>query len=175
MLIRTTEDPRSLVPAIRAIIHRANPEAPFSGVTTVQEEIDRATAPRRFILQLVGIFSLLGVGLAMIGVYGVIAESVAERVREIGIRIALGAQRSDVIRMILRQGAWMITAGVLIGLAGAFVLRREMSSLVYGVSTVDPLSYAAAAGALVAAALVACLIPARRASRLDPVVALRTE
>jgi putative ABC transport system permease protein len=175
MLIRVNRDPQALVPAIKTIIRGVNPEAPFPGVTTVQEEIDRSTAPRRFVLQLIGIFSVLGVALAMIGIYGVVAESVAERVREIGVRIALGAQRSDLVRMVLAHGTRMVIAGLGIGLIGALALRQEMASMVFGVSTIDPLSYAAACGALAAAALAACAIPALRATRLDPIVALRTE
>jgi ABC-type antimicrobial peptide transport system permease subunit len=175
MLIRTDRDPETLVPAIKSIVRRVNPEQPFPGVTPLQTEIDRATAPRRFILRLVGMFSVLGLALAVIGIYGVLAESVAEQVREIGVRMALGARAPDLVAMILREALGMLGMGLGIGLLGAFLLRHEMTTLVFGVRTLDPLSYIAACVALVAAGLAACAIPARRAAGLDPAVALRTE
>ncbi len=175
MLIRTDRDPESLVPAIKSIVRRVNPEQPFPGVTPLQTEIDRATAPRRFILRLIGTFSVLGLLLAVIGIYGVLAESVAERVREIGVRMALGARASDLVAMILREAVRMVSIGLGIGLLGAFLLRHEMTTMVFGVRTSDPLSYVVACATLVVAGLAACAIPARRAARLDPAVALRTE
>ena len=174
MLIRTDRDPQSLVPAIKTIVRRVNPEQPFPDVMPLQAEIDRATAPRRFILRLIGMFSLLGLALAVIGIYGVLAESVAERVPEIGVRMALGAQKSDVVVMIMRQGVWMVAVGLAIGLVGALLLRHAMTTMVFGVGTLDPLSYIVASVALVVAGLAACTIPARRAAGLDPVVALRS-
>jgi ABC-type antimicrobial peptide transport system permease subunit len=175
MVIRTSGDPQTLVPAVKAIIRRVNPETPFPGVTTLQEEIDRATAPRRFILKLIGMFSVLGVVLSVIGIYGVIAESVAARVREIGVRLALGAQPLDIVGMVVRQSTWMIAGGLIAGASGAVLLRHQLATVVYGVSTLDPASYTIACATLAAAALLACAIPARRAVRLDPAVALRTE
>jgi predicted permease len=175
MLIKTDGDTQTLVPAIKAIVRRVNPEHPFPDVTPLQAEIDLATAPRRFILRLIGMFSLLGLALAVIGIYGVLAESVAERVREIGVRIALGAQPSDVVALIMRQGFWMIAIGLGLGLAGAILVSRQLTAMVFGVGTLDPFSYLAASAMLVAAGLAACLIPARRAVALDPVVALRSE
>jgi putative ABC transport system permease protein len=175
MLIRTDRDPQTLVPAIKAIARRVNPEHPFPDVTPLQAEIDRATAPRRFTLRLIGMFSFLGLALAVIGIYGVLAESVAERVPEIGVRIALGARPADVVTLIMRQAVWMVAVGLGLGLAGAVVVSRQMTALVFGVGTLDPLSYAVACAMLVTAALAACAIPARRAVALDPVVALRTE
>ena len=175
MVIKTDRDPQTLVPAIKAIVRRVNPEHPFPDVTPLQAEIDRATAPRRFVLRLIGMFSFLGLALAVIGIYGVLAESVAERVPEIGVRIALGARPADVVTLIMRQAVWMVAVGLGLGLAGAVLVSRQMSALVFGVGTLDPLSYAAACAMLATAALAACAIPARRAVALDPVVALRTE
>jgi len=175
MLIKTDRDPQTLVPAIKTIVRRVNPENPFPDVTPLQAEIDRATAPRRFVLRLIGIFSLLGLALAMIGIYGVLAESVAERVPEIGVRMALGARPADVMTLVLRQGLWIVAVGVTIGLTGAVLVTRQMTALLFGVGTLDPLAYAAACAVLIAAAFAACAIPARRAVALDPVVALRTE
>jgi putative ABC transport system permease protein len=175
MLIRTDRDPQALVPAIKAIVQRVNPEHPFPDVVPLQAEIDRATAPRRFVLRLIGLFSILGLALAIIGIYGVLAESVAERVPEIGVRIALGAQPGNVVALIVRQGIWMIAIGIGLGLAGAVAVSRQMTAMVFGVGTLDPLSYLAASVMLALAGLAACTIPARRAASLDPVVALRSE
>jgi predicted permease len=175
MLIKTDRDPHTLVPAIKAIVRRVNPEHPFPDVLPLQAEIDRATAPRRFILRLIGMFSVLGLALAVIGIYGVLAESVAERVPEIGVRIALGAQPADVVALIVRQGIWMVAIGLGVGLGGAAFVTRQMTAMVFGVGTLDPLSYVAASVLLAIAALAACAIPARRAVSLDPVVALRSE
>jgi putative ABC transport system permease protein len=175
MVIKTDRDPQTLVPAIKAIVRRVNPEHPFPNVVPLQTEIDRDTALRRFILRLIGLFSLLGVALAVIGIYGVLAESVAERVPEIGVRIALGAQPADVVSLIMRQGIWMVAIGLGVGLAGAAFVTRQMTAMVFGVGTLDPLSYVAASVLLAIAALAACAIPARRAVSLDPVVALRSE
>jgi predicted permease len=175
MLIKTEGDPQTLVPAIKAIVRRVNPEHPFPDVMPLRAEIDRATAPRRFTLSLIGMFSLLGLALAVIGVYGVLAESVAERVPEIGVRIALGARPADVVTLIMRQGLWMVAIGLAVGLAAAVLVTRQMTAMVFGVGTLDPFSYLAASAILVIAALAACVIPARRAVALDPVVALRSE
>lgn len=175
MLIRTDHDPQSLVPAIKTIVRRVNPEQPFPDVMPLQTEIDRAMAPRRFILQMIAMFSLLALALAVLGIYGVLAESVAERVPEIGVRIALGARPSDVVTLFLWQGAGIVSLGVGLGFIGALMLRHQMSSMVFGVPTLDPVSYVAACITLVVVGLAACAIPARRASGLDPAVALRTE
>ena len=126
MVIRTDRDPQTLVPAIKAIVRRVNPEHPFPDVTPLQAEIDRATAPRRFVLRLIGMFSFLGLVLAVIGIYGVLAESVAERVPEIGVRIALGARPADVVSLIMRQAVWMVAGGLGLGLAGAVLVSRQM-------------------------------------------------
>ena len=175
MLVKTDGDPQALVPAIKSIVRRVNPQQPFPGVEPLQDRIDLRTAPRRFILRIVGLFSALGLVLAVIGIYGVLAESVAERVPEIGVRMALGATESQVVKLILGQGAWIVTVGLALGLAGAFMLHGQMNAMVFGVQTLDPLAYSVACALLTITALAACAIPARRAARLNPVVALRTE
>lgn len=176
MLIRTEGgDPRDIVPAVRSALKRLDPEAPLGGVRTLEELIDSEMAPRRFMLRLVGVFSILALGLAMLGIYGVLAESVAERVPEIGVRMALGADRRAVIGLVLSQGAWLVGVGVALGAAGAYASRDVMSSFVFGVPTSDGLTFTTACVGVSLAALVACSLPARRAASVDPVVALRQE
>lgn len=175
MLIRVDGDPEALVPQIRAVIRSMDPEQPFRGVQPLQERIDLAMAPRLFLLRVIGVFSLLGLILAVVGVYGVLAEFVIQRVPEIGVRMAFGATAANVVALILGQGTRLVAIGLLIGLAGAVLLRDVMSTLVYGVRPSDPLAYLTAGLLLFAAAVAACALPARRAARLDPVVALRTE
>jgi putative ABC transport system permease protein len=126
-------------------------------------------------LRLVGLFSMLALGLAMLGIYGVLAESVAQRVPEIGVRMALGADRRTVIGLVLSQGAWMVGVGVALGAAAAYAFRDVMSSFVFGVPTSDGLTFTTACAGVILAALIASSLPARRAASVDPVVALRQE
>jgi putative ABC transport system permease protein len=175
LLLRTEGNPRDIVPAIRGALKRVDPEAPLGGVRTLEELIDGEMAARRFMLRLVGLFSILALGLAMLGIYGVLAESVAQRVPEIGVRMALGADRRVVIGMILSQGAWMVGVGVALGAAAAYALRDAMSSFVFGVPTSDGLTFTTSCAGVLLAALIASSLPARRAASIDPVVALRQE
>jgi putative ABC transport system permease protein len=175
ILIQTEGDPRDIVPAIRGALKRLDPEAPLGGVRTLEELIDGEMAPRRFMLRLVGLFSMLALGLAMLGIYGVLAESVAQRVPEIGVRMALGADRRTVIGLVLSQGAWMVGVGVALGAAAAYAFRDVMSSFVFGVPTSDGLTFTTACAGVILAALIASSLPARRAASVDPVVALRQE
>ena len=175
LLVRTNGDPLAIVGDVRAIVAELDPDLALTRIQTLDDRLDEAVAPRRFILRLVGLFSILALGLAMIGLYGVIAESVAQRVPEIGVRMALGAAPSDILRLVLTQGGWMVAVGVALGFGGALALRDSMASFVFGVPTSDPLSFAVAAVSLVVATLIACLVPARRAAAVDPVIALRQE
>jgi predicted permease len=175
LLIRTQGDPRDIVGDIRNIVAELDPDLALTRIQTLEDRLDESVAPRRFILRLVGLFSILALGLAMIGLYGVIAESVAQRVPEIGVRMALGAAPSDILRLVMTQGGWIAMVGVALGIGGAIALRDSMASFVFGVPTSDPLSFAVAALSLVVATLVACLVPARRAAAVDPVIALRQE
>ena len=175
MLVRTAGDPRELLPRIQTVMRNANPRLPLRGIETLQERLDITTAPRRFTLWLVSLFSVIAVVLAVIGIYGVVMESVAQRVPEIGIRIALGASAATVMQMILRQGGWMIGLGVALGSCVALAINGVMSAFVFRVPTTDPLSFVVACLALVSTGLAACAIPARRASRIDPVMALRQD
>ena len=135
----------------------------------------RWRAERRFSMEMVGLFALTALLLAGLGIYGVISYLVSERTHEIGIRLALGAQRRSILQMILRQGLGLIFAGAAVGLVGALIVSHLMAGLLYGVEATDPLTFGGVAGLLIVVALFACYIPARRAMRVDPMFALRYE
>ena len=175
LLVRTNVDPLSIVGDVRNIVTELDPELALTRIQTLEDRLDESVAPRRFILRLVGLFSVLALGLAMVGLYGVIAESVAQRVPEIGVRMALGAAPFDILRLVMTQGGWMVVIGVALGIGGAIAVRDSMASFVFGIPTSDPLSFIVAAVSLVFATLVACLVPARRAAAVDPVIALRQD
>jgi putative ABC transport system permease protein len=175
LVVRSAVDPASLTSAVRAAVATIDKDQPIFEVHTMQQLIDNSISTRRLTLVLLGIFSALALILAAIGIYGVIAYSVALRTHEIGIRMALGAQQEDVLRLVLGQGARIAFFGVAIGLAVAAALARLLSSLLFSVSSSDPVTFAAVAALLVAVALLACYIPARRALRVDPIIALRYE
>ncbi|HEY0003691.1 MAG TPA: FtsX-like permease family protein, partial [Pyrinomonadaceae bacterium] len=137
--------------------------------------LDRNVAPKRLVMWLMASFAALALLLTAIGLYGVISYTVSQRTQEIGVRMALGAQRSDVLKLVVRQGMRLTFIGLLLGVFAAFALTRVMSSLLFGVSATDPLTYAGVALLLALVSLVACFIPARRATRIDPIVALRYE
>jgi putative ABC transport system permease protein len=150
-------------------------DQPVSNVRTLEQDIARSVAARRQTFTLLGLFALAALGLAALGLYGVLAHAVALRRHEIGIRMALGAQRSDVLRLILRNGMQLTLLGVVIGLAGALALTRVLRNQLYQVGTSDPATFVVVALLLGLVALFACLIPARRATRVDPMQALRCE
>lgn len=175
LVVRSAVDPSSLTASIRAAVATIDNYQPIFAVHTMQELVDDSISTRRLTLVLLGIFSVLALVLAAIGIYGVMAYSVALRTQEIGIRMALGAQRQDVLRLVLGQGARIAFFGVAIGLAAAAALARLLSSLLFAVGASDPLTFAAVAVVLIAVALLACYIPARRALRVDPIIALRYE
>jgi putative ABC transport system permease protein len=175
IVVRTSGDPTSIAAAAGREIQAIDPDQPVSDVRTMKQLLANSVARARFNTLLLGLFAALALVLASVGIYGVMAYSVAQRTKEIGIRIALGAQARDVLRMIVGQGMMLTLAGVCLGLLGAFALTRLMSSLLYGVSTTDPLTFVGVSLLLSAVALFACYIPARRATRVDPMVALRYE
>ena len=175
VFIRTTSDPHAMLPALQSVVQSIDPDLPLTDAGTMEESIRRWSTTPRFRSILLSVFAGLGLLLALIGIYGVIAISVTQQTREIGIRMALGAQPGDVMRMMLRRGLLWVAAGAAAGLLGAFGATRLLGSLLFEVKATDPVSFAIATGLLVAAALAACYLPARRAMRVDPMVALRYE
>jgi macrolide transport system ATP-binding/permease protein len=175
LVARTSIDPAALIPAIRDEVAAIDKDISLYSVKTISEQIDSTLWQQRTAAGLIGIFGVLALALAAIGIYGVMAHRVAGRTREIGIRMALGANARDVMRMILRQGLVLALTGVGAGLAGAFALTRLMSSLLYGVSATDPVTFLVSGLVLIGVALGAGFVPARRATRIDPMIALRCE
>ena len=175
VLIRTAGEPLSVTEAVRQAIWKVDADQPMWKIRTVEFLVNRSTADRRFLMVLMGIFASLALLLTIIGLYGVISYLVNQRTQEIGIRMALGAQVSDIMRLVLKQGMVLVLTGVALGLAAAWLLTRLMARLLYQVSATDPLTFAAIALLLVVVALLACYIPARRATKVDPLVALRYE
>jgi predicted permease len=173
--LRTAAAPQAILPAIRRVLAEVNPDLPLFDVSTETQQIDRLLFQERLVAQLAGFFGLLALLLACIGLYGLLSYEVSRRTREIGIRMALGAQREGVLRLVLRQGIALAIAGSLIGIGGALSVTRYLSSMLYDVRANDPLTLVAVAVLLIAVALAACYIPARRATRVDPLVALRYE
>jgi predicted permease len=175
MVVRSTRPPRSLIPDVRAALATYDPGLPNGEFYELDRLVENAVAPRRLITQLLGFFSALALTLAGLGLYGVIAYSVVQRRQEIGIRMAIGAQRSDVLRLVLTAGLKLVVMGVGLGLVGAFALTRVLQSLLFAVTAHDPAVFAGNAALLLAVATAACLLPALRATRVDPMTTLRAE
>ena len=175
LVVRTASDPVTVAAGIRDVVHKVDPNLPITHMTTMDGLISDSVSPRRFSAVLVGIFAALALLLAAIGIYGVMSYTVSQRTQEIGLRMALGAQLTSVRGMILGQTLKLTLIGVGLGLAGAFVLARFLASLLFGIGTYDPVTFLGVALLLVGVALAASYIPARRAMRVDPIVALRYE
>jgi putative ABC transport system permease protein len=175
VVVRTATDPLAALTIVRHAIARLDPDQPISDVRTMDARIDRSLKDRRFNMVLLAAFASFALTLAAIGIYGIVAYSVTERTHEIGVRVALGAQRHDIMRMVVRQGMTMTLIGTAGGLAAAFGVTRVMSTLLFGVSAADPITFAVIPVLLLAVAAWACYVPARRATRVDPIVALRCE
>ncbi len=173
--VRTSVDPATLIPTLKSRLYEVNSTQPLYAVETLDKLIFTSLQPRRFSLWLRGVFAGLALALALVGIYGVMSFATTQRTREIGIRVALGAGANDILKLIMRQGIQLTLLGVTIGLVAAFALTRLLRSLVFGVSTSDPLTFAGVALLLTIVALIACWIPARRATKVDPLVALRNE
>jgi putative ABC transport system permease protein len=175
LVVRTTGDPTNLSAAIRSEILKLDKEQPASNIKTLNEFFSTSIAQQRFSMVLLGVFAAVALVLAAVGIYGVLSYAVTQRTHEIGIRMALGAGRRDVLRLVVGRGMLLSLIGVAGGLVAAFAVTRLMASLLFGVTATDAVTFASVAGVLLAVALMACYIPARRATKVDPLVALRYE
>jgi putative ABC transport system permease protein len=175
LVVRTARDPMSLASTLRAAVRELDKDLPLSNVTTLEESISRSTGVRRLSVALLGVFALLALLLAAVGIYGVVSYSVTLRTHEIGLRMALGAAPGRIAGMIVGQAVLLGAAGVAAGIAGSLGLTRLLGSMLYGVSATDPAVFAAASFFLLAISALSAYLPARRASRVDPLVALRHE
>ena len=175
IVVRTASNPTSLVSAVTGAVRDADRDIPIIGVRTMDDLVTTSLSQPRFSLLLLGAFAMLAVLLAAIGIYSVLSYSVRRRVQEIGIRLALGARLSDVLRMIVLEGMKPTLLGVTLGIVGSLALARVMSTLVYGVKPTDPITFLAVATLLAIVALFATIVPAYRAAKVDPMVALRYE
>ncbi|HMC61157.1 MAG TPA: FtsX-like permease family protein, partial [Candidatus Solibacter sp.] len=175
LIVRTAGDPHAYVSAVRARVLALDREQPVTAIQTLDELLESGAAQPRFTTFLLGTLSSVALLLAIVGIYGAIACSVAERTQEMGIRIALGAERADILRLVLRQGLLLALSGIAIGLAASLALTRLLGSLLYRVSVTDPVTFAAGAVLFAAVAMLASYLPARRATRVDPMVALRNQ
>jgi putative ABC transport system permease protein len=175
LIIRTSVDPTSLASTIQADLRAGEKEILIEDVMTMERRLHNSVAPQRLNLVLLGSFAFMALLLAAVGIYGVMAQTVSQRTQEIGIRMALGAQVKDVLALVLRNGMKLALLGVAIGLVGAFLLTRLMTKLLFGVTPTDVPTFAAVAIVLLVIAFLACYLPARRATKVDPLVALRYE
>jgi ABC-type antimicrobial peptide transport system permease subunit len=175
VLVRTASDPLLVMPEVRRIVSALDPQLPLTRVRTLEQAMSESLSQRRFVVGVLASFAAAALTLAAIGIFGVMAYLVGQRTREIGIRVALGAQRASVLRQIFTEGMMHAAAGLALGLVASLALTRFMRSQLFGLEPSDPATITAATLVLLATAMAACLIPAQRAARVDPVVALREE
>jgi putative ABC transport system permease protein len=175
LVARTRSDPAAIAPAIRAAIWSVDKDQPIVRVATMEELLSRSGAERRFAMVLFTAFAIVALVLAAAGIYGVLSGSVTERTREIGVRAALGASRSEIRNLILRQGMTLAAMGALIGVIGAIAASRVLVTMLFGISRLDPVTYVGVIALLMAVAAMACWLPAWRAARVDPGITLRAE
>ena len=173
--MRVTGDSAGFIPAVRGVMTEVDPNQSLDNLMTMEQRLANTTISRRMNPALMGSFAGVALLLAVVGIYGVMSFAVTQRRREIGVRMALGAQKSDVLGVIIHGGLRLTLLGVAIGLAGALALRRYLSNLLFSVKATDPMTFLGLALALTGVALLACWLPARRAARVDPMVALRSE
>ena len=172
-IVRTNVDPESIAPQARAEVSLMDPSLAFANVRTMQSYVQQANAPTQFALMLIGVFAVVALVLASVGLYSVLAYIVRQRTGEIGVRMAFGARSSDILRLVLGQGMMPTFAGIGVGVLGAFWLTQFMASLLVGIPPNDPLTFAGIAALFIGVAMLASYVPARRATRVDPLVALR--
>jgi putative ABC transport system permease protein len=175
LMLRTSQDPTTLISAVRQRIHELDPDQPILRIASVDARIADSLKPQRFSTLLMSLFAALALTLSVVGLYGVLAYTVVQRTHEIGIRLALGAQPGNIVRLVMKQGLLLTLFGMALGLAGAFAFTRLLERLLYGVSATDAPTFIVIALSLMFVALLACWIPARRATKVDPMVALRHE
>jgi putative ABC transport system permease protein len=175
LAVRTSVEPVTLANSIRQEVWALDRTIPITEVRTMEQILETARVRPRFNTILLGLFAAVALVLAAVGIYGVLSYSVIQRTHEIGIRLALGAQQCDVLKLVVRQGMILALMGIAIGLAASFALTRLMTGLLYGMSATDPLTFAVIAMLLTFVALLACWIPARRATKVDSIIALRYE
>src|SRR5262249_34939187 len=175
IVVRTTADPAKFAATLRNAVRTLDQTAILSKVTTIEEQLSQQISPRKFQTSLLSLFSLIAIALAGMGIYDVISYTEFQRTHEIGIRMALGAQFRDVFWLVIREGVKLALVGILIGFGGAWALTRLMKNLLFGVSPTDPLTFIVIAAVLTFVALLACWIPARRATRVDPLIAIRAD
>jgi putative ABC transport system permease protein len=173
LVIRGSSDPSGIAPEVRREVWAIDKDLPVSQVVGMEEVVAESVGQQRFYTLLIGVFAATALMLAAAGVYGVMSYMVAERTHEIGVRMALGARGLDVLGMVIRRGLVLTLFGLALGLAGALALTRVMTSILYDVSVTDPLVFGGVAAVLTLSALLACYVPARRATKVDPMVALR--
>ena len=175
IVVRTQGDPAALAASVRAAVAEIDPAQPIYEMQTLDQLVAKSLDQRRFTLTLMVVFGIVALVLSAIGIYGVMAFLVTQRTQEIGIRMALGARTIDVLKMIVGSGMFLASIGVILGLIGAFALTRLMASLLFGVSPTDLVTFGLVSSSLLVVAMLACYIPARRATKVDPLVALRYE
>jgi putative ABC transport system permease protein len=175
IVVRTTGDPLALAGSLRAVVSSLDPQLPVIEMRTLEAMVGERVASRRLLMILLGGFAALALGLSLIGVYGVMAYAVAQRTREIGVRMALGARRGDIVRAVLGDGSRLAGAGLVAGIALSLVATRALRGVLFGVTPTDPTTFAAVAAGMLTVALLACYLPARRAARVDPLAAIRAE
>jgi putative ABC transport system permease protein len=175
LVVRTASDPMSMIPAIRNQVLSIDKDQPVSDIMTMEQRLAKSVAASRFVMLLLGSFSVLALGLAAVGIYGVMSYLVTQRTQEIGVRMALGAQKRDVLKLVVRRGMVLAIIGTALGLVASLALTRLMRSLLFEVTPTDWLTFVITSVVLLTVALLACYIPARRATKVDPLVALRYE
>ncbi|MDX6576146.1 MAG: putative transport system permease protein, partial [Blastocatellia bacterium] len=175
LVIRSTQEPTLLASAVRSEVYALDSKLPVSNIKPVRQMIDERISPKRLMTYILAVFALIALLLASIGIYGVMSYAVTQRTREIGVRMALGAQAVDVLKLVVKNGMTMAIIGVAIGLAGAYALTRLLANLLFKVAPTDLLTFAVVTVSLIVVALLACYIPARRATKVSPLAALRYE
>jgi predicted permease len=172
---RSRPDSAAMLSATKSTLRSLDPDLPMYHARTMEQQVNESLAQRRFSMMLLGVFAVVALALATIGIYGVMAYLVNQGTRELGIRIALGASQRNILGLVVRQGMVLAISGVTIGLAAAFLLTRLMRSLLFGIEATDPITFAGISLLLAAIALLACYVPAQRAARIDPLISLRCE